>query len=116
MTGIPNAPAEALASLVTLAAKSRTLKKLVFSKPSDKAVTKTVCELCKIGESTQIQTQTFRSDNKVIFKNYEPGEFVKDLPGFSASFSQINLITSLGECEYKRSVKGKETLIGDKKL
>ncbi len=110
-------PVETLSSLVELANKSRTLKKLVFSKPVDKSIVKVVCELHKIGENVVFQAQTHQKDNKVIYKNYNTADFIRDLPAFCAGFSQINLITSLGECEYKRSSKAdKETLIGDKKL
>lgn len=116
MTDAKNTPAEELASLFARSAESRTLKKLVFSKSDDKDTQKMVCELCKIGESTHLRTQTFKADNKVIYKNHATEEFIKDLPGLVPRFSQINLITTLGECEYKRSSKGKETLIGDKKL
>ena len=107
---------ERLANIARLSCSNKTLKKIVFSKCADKSVVKIVCELHKISEGVVIQAQTHRSDNKVISKNYITEEFFSDLSSFAAQFSQINLITTLGECEYKRSSKGKEALIGDKKL
>lgn len=116
MTEQMNSPIDTLVSLVELAAQTKTLKKLVFSKSDNKEIVKVVCELHKIGEALSFQTQTHKSDNKVIYKNFDIAEYINDMPAFCAGFSQINLITSLGECELKRSSKGKETLIGDKKL
>lgn len=106
-----------MAELFEKSAERRTLKKAVFSKPYDKTLVKVVAELHKIGDKVVLQTQAYQKDNKVIYKNYEIRDFISDFSDFALGFAQINLITTLGECELKRSSdKSHETLIGDKKL
>ena len=94
------------------------LKKAVFSKSADKGIVKSVASLVKIGDKLCIQTETFLSDNKAIHKNFnllDKNDF-ESLRAFAVNFSQINIITSLGQCEYRKSSSGKEILLGGDKL
>ena len=104
--------------IIMRGAELKLLKKAVFSKPSDKSIVKSVATLIKLGDKLCVQIETFRSDNKATHKNlslYDADDF-NYLCSFASDFSQINIITSVGQCEYRKSSSGKEILIGGDKL
>ncbi len=104
-----------ICSKILDAAGAGALKKAVLSKPEDKEIKKTIVTLRLIGGRPMLQCEIFKTDNKAIHKNIDQA----DTQGFCeicSSYMQINVITSLGECEYKRSKNGKETIIGANKL
>ncbi len=107
---------ESLASLLSLAAKKSILKKAVFSKPHDKSVVRMVATLRIIGKKEVLQAEYFMSDNKAIHKNIALNELDTALADIISGFSQINVITTAGDCELRRSKSGKTTLIGGNKL
>ena len=104
-----------LAQLIMTAAEKTALKKAVLSKPSDKETLRAVISLKSIAGKTVLQMETFRADNKALHRNLSTSE-TETLADILLGFSQVNLITTVGECELKRSKSGKTTLIGDKKL
>ena len=107
------APAKELSELSVAAAKKNILKKLVFSKPSDKTIIKMVITPKAIGGKGVLQAEYFHKDNKVTHKNIVIDEKTSDaLFELSEAFSQINLICNGCECEYRRSSSGKQVLIG----
>lgn len=104
-----------LLSLITGAAERGVLKKAVFSKPRDAEIKKTVLEPKAISGRSVLQAESFYTDNKARHKNIEMG----DADGISeliSGYSQINLITTLGNTEYKVSRSGNSALIGGEKL
>lgn len=106
---------EKLMELLLAALSSGALKKAVFSKPSDKETVKTVLTLRSLKGSVAAQTETFQSDNKAIHKNLT----LTDTDAFSALIAghgQVNLMTTAGDCELRRSKSGKVTLIGGERL
>ena len=107
---------ETFAFLVELASKNKILKKAVFSKPHDKSVVRMVATLRIIGKKEVLQAEFFMSDNKAIHKNIALDELRDNLSLTIPTYSQINLITTAGDCELKRSKSGKTTLIGANKL
>ena len=110
-------PTEGMALLIALASERTLLKKAVFSKPSDSAVLKMCATLKNIGKVQMLQAEYFMSDNKAIHKNLEIGDGLsRTLEPIVDGFSQINLITTAGECELRRSKSGRSTLIGGSKL
>ena len=109
-------PDEAMAALITLAASKNILKKAVFSKPSDKNVLRMVATQKIIGKKQMLQAEYFMRDNKAIHKNIDLSELDAVLSETVPSFSQINLISTAGDCELRRSKSGKSTLIGGTKL
>ena len=109
-------PDEALSLLVSLASKNSILKKAVFSKPYDKSVVRMVATLRIIGKKQVLQLEHFMSDNKAIHKNIALDELDSAIPSVISGFAQINLITTAGDCELRRSKSGKTTLIGGNKL
>ncbi|MBR2432504.1 MAG: SAM-dependent methyltransferase [Clostridia bacterium] len=110
-----NSKAEALVDLILRCAESETLKKAIFSKPSDKEIKKSVLSLKKIAGKNVLQLEIFTADNKAKHRNIAPD----DRDALSAEvegYSQINLYSTLGECEYKVSKSGNCALIGGDKL
>ena len=111
MNNVPKTPAERLAELLALAADSNRLKKAVFSKPPEPSVLRTVITLRTVGGKTVAQAETLKTDNKALHENIA----VNDVPRFLAlteSFGQVNLLTTAGDCELRRSKSGKVTLLG----
>ena len=105
-----------LTSLILFSANKGSLKKAVFSKPSDKSIKKMTLTARAISGKTVLQAEYFMADNKAIHKNISLADSEADIVGIIDGFSQINLITELGECEYKRASSGKEILLGGDKL
>lgn len=103
----------AMAELIATSAQKQTLKKAVFSKHRDKTVTKTVLTLKSISGQLCLQAESFHTDNKAKHKNIPlDGKAAEQLCELIDSCLQVNLITTLGDCEYKASKSGKITLIG----
>ncbi len=103
-----------LLRLIEKAAQTETLKKAVFSKPCVDGVVKANITLKTISGETVLQIESFYTDNKAKHKNLKIGENepIEELVG---RFSQINLITTAGDCEFKRSRSGNTVLLrGDK--
>ena len=106
-----------LCEVILLAAKKSTLKKAVFSKSNDKNIVKAVMSPVLLGGAPCLQVEYFHHDNKATHKNISlsdsPAPFILEMIG---AFSQVNVITVLGECEYRVSNKGKSILLGGDKL
>ncbi len=105
------------ARLVLLSAERQTLKKAVLSKPCDKTLKKAVATVINIKGAPAFQIEFFHTDNKVTHKNIFLAEKADvDILEILKDFSQINVITTVGECEYRRSNSGKTVLLGKDKL
>ncbi len=107
--------AQSLATLILKAAETMTLKKAVFSKCADGEVKKAVLTLKSISGKDMLQIESFYRDNKARHKNIALDD-EDALASLIDSCGQINLLTTLGDCEYKVSRSGKSTLIGGDKL
>ena len=106
-----------ISSLILLSAKKSLLKKAILSKPADKSIQKTVLTKREISKKDALQAETFHKDNKATHKNLFLDELNDNtLCELLTQFKQINLITTLGECELRISSSGKIALLGDKKL
>ena len=105
-----------ISELICLAADKNLLKKAIFSKPADKATVKAVATARMVGAERVIQIETFTKDNKALHKNFPITAALRDIPSVCGGFMQINLITDVGECEYRCSKSGNSTVIGDQKL
>ena len=106
-----------ICELVLVAARKNTLRKAVLSKCKDKSVQKAVTTLRQAKNNIFLQIEYFHKDNKVTHKNIAlDGDFVSEIYRIAENFSQINLITSDGDCEYKCSSSGKSVLLGGDKL
>ncbi len=104
-----------IAELIRSAAKNTLLKKAVFSKPDEQEICRATLTLRTVGGRNVLQAETLRQDHKALHENIGI-ENVGRLCELGSGFSQINVITSAGECELRRSKGGKVTLIGAEKL
>lgn len=105
--------------LLAMSLECRALKKAVCSKPEDPAEQKTVLTLRRIGGKDVLQAERFLADNKALHENI-PVESVgtsETVAAIIVSHGQINLLTTAGDCEYRRSKKGNnDVLLGSEKL
>ena len=104
-----------LLDLLILSTEKQALAKAVFSKPAERTHLKTVLTPRAIGGKLVLQAETFLADNKAVHENIDPANRAR-LAELIAAHGQVNLITSAGECELRRSKAGKVTLIGGEKL
>ena len=104
-----------MGELLSVAAQNGTLRRAVFSKPDDKEIVKCVLTLRKLGKATVAQAETFRTDNKALHENIALDDTVR-LTALVSAFSQVNLLTTVGDCEYRRSKSGKCTIINEAKM
>ena len=106
-----------ISSLILRCASQNCLKKAVFSKPSDKTLLKVVMSQKQISGVPSLQAEFFHKDNKVTHKNFTIDTLTSQLlSDFANDYMQINLISALGEAEYKRSSSGRSVVLGDRKL
>lgn len=106
---------QTIVELISIAAKKGALKKAVLSKPIDVANVKCTLTLRLVGGKTVLQAETLRADNKALHENIMP-EDRNRLFEIATAWAQVNLLTTLGDCELRSSKKGKVTLIGGDKL
>lgn len=103
-------PMRQMGELISLSAVMGVLKKVVFSKPDDETVRRAVMTLRRIGGKNMVQLERLKSDNKAMHENFEPND-VERFCAVVEQFGQINLITTAGGCELRRSKSGHSTLI-----
>ncbi len=115
MTDRLDEKSEFLLKLILDAAELGVLKKAVLSKPEDKAVKKTVLSPRSISGRDMLQAESFCSDNKARHKNFDRCD-VGEISSLLCGYAQINLYTTLGDCEYKTSRSGNTVLLGGDKL
>ncbi|MBO5440497.1 MAG: SAM-dependent methyltransferase [Clostridia bacterium] len=106
---------DTLCSLVALLIEKKALKKIVLSKPDAIDEIKSVIVPKSISGEYAIQIETFSKDNKAYHRNIK-NNFEKELRNIFDGYGQINVISTVGDCQYMRAKSGKETLIGDKKI
>ena len=104
-----------LLDLLLSAFEKQALSKVVLSKPSDKTELKTVLTPRAIGGRVLLQAERFLADNKAMHENVAPDDRER-LGELIAAHGQVNLFTSVGDCELRRSRSGKTTLLGGEKL
>lgn len=120
-----------LYDLLTAAAGAGLLEKAVFSKCRDRAVVRIVLTLRLVRNNVVLQAETFRQaevaavsgKTKPVQAGQEnlpldsPSGQTRDrLTGLIAACDQINLITTAGSAEFRRSRNGAEILLGAAKV
>ena len=94
--------------------KNKTLKKIIFSKPTDKSVLKTTGMLFDKSGEVYLQLETFTTDGKAHHKNAALGECVDLIVSMAESeYSQTDIITTAGNCNIMRSKKGKLHIVNN---
>ena len=106
---------DTLCNLVALLINKKALKKIVLSKPEAIDEIKSVISPKSISGEYAIQVETFSKDNKAYHRNIKT-DFENELKELLPGYAQINVISTVGECQYMRAKSGKETLLGDKKI
>ncbi len=108
---------QAFAEAILLSAEKQMLKKAVFSKSRDKSIQRTVMTLKCISGKVCLQAESFYTDNKAKHENIAlDGQTSLRLCELISSFMQVDLMTTVGDSEYKASKSGKLTLIGTQAL
>lgn len=102
---------EKAAHLITDAARANLLKKAVLSKHTKGDAIKTTLTVRQIGGKSCLQAESLHTDNKAKHKNIEIGD-ADALLALLATAGQINILTTLGDAEYRTAKSGKVTLIG----
>ena len=102
-------------SLILEAVSAGVLKKAVFSKPALAEELKTEFSPVKIGENLMLRRVSLMKDGKAIQKNIAIDD-AEAIGALAQSHSQINILTTLGDAEFKCSKSGKELLSGDRKI
>ncbi len=103
---------ERLKSVLNSVIKNSTLKKIVFSKPKDKAVLRAEGRIIIIKEEKVFQLETFLRDGKALHKNLPLNEAIDKIASLTEEYHQINIISTAGNIEAKISSKGKMSVIG----
>ena len=106
---------ELLCDLCTQLWQKRFIKKVVLSKPLQQGEIKSVIIPKIIKGTTVLQIETYTSDNKVFHQNII-NDFRAEFRDLFYRHSQINVFSTVGECQYMMSKKGKETLIGAQRI
>jgi hypothetical protein len=102
------------AHIATIAAEKSVLRKCTLSKPADGAVMRSEISMLRLGGDTALRLVTYMKDGKAIQKNVSADELCAFFE--KNAYGQINVITTLGECELRRSKSGKVTLLGGDRL
>ncbi len=96
--------AERISEIFTGAVERRILKKAIFSKPEDKTTQKEVATLSKKSDGTVIiAAQRFTRDNKTYRRNLTIDEIPELCRMALEDYRQVNIITTAGDVEIKRS-------------
>ena len=101
---------------VELSFGNDSLKKLVFSRPTVGEIQKISARLVLHKGRRLLAVEYSLPGNTVSHKNIYGEEIKKFLAEGLAGYAQANLITTLGECEWKISKSGKVALLGYEKL
>ena len=104
-----------MVGLISAAAEKGAIKKAVLSKSTNAATVKCTLTLRRVSGKTVLQAETFCADNKALHENITPND-TERLLILASAWGQINLLTTLGDCELRSSKKGKVTLMGGDKL
>ena len=100
-------------SCLFLSVSSGALKKIIFSKADSALPEKAVGRLCKIKGETHLAIEETVGNGKVNHKNIPLSAITESFcREFTQNYKQINLLTKVGDAEYRRSKSGKETLLG----
>ncbi len=115
MKNVKSEALEHLSDLVVIAFNKKALKKIILSKPHAVDEIKSVITSKIITSNIVLQLETFSKDNKAYHRNIREN-FKKELLRIFRNYSQINVITTVGDCQYMCAKSGNEKLIGDNSL
>ena len=103
-------------SLIEASFKKETMKKLVLSRQKSGEITKVSGRLVAHRGRRLLALEFSLPGNTVSHKNVSEESLSDELVSLIDNYRQVNLITTLGDCEMKCSKSGKETVIGGENL
>lgn len=106
----------AFLDLSLLAIEKAAIKKLIFSRPKDSEITKAAARLCENRGRRMLSVEYSLPGNTVSQKNFYGEAMRGEIERLLGEYGQANLLTSLGDAEWKVSKSGKEALLGSDKL
>ena len=106
----------AFIELAALAIEKAAIKKLIFSRPKETEISKATARLCENRGRRMLAIEYSLPGNTVSQKNFYGEAMVEEIGRLLGEYGQANLITSLGDAEWKISKSGKEALLGADKL
>ncbi len=112
MKNVKSEALEDLADLVVIAFDKKALKKVILSKPHAIDEIKSVISQKIIASNMVLQLETFSKDNKAYHRNIREN-YKKEMLDIFGNYSQINVITTVGDCQYMCAKSGNEKLIGN---
>ena len=99
-------------SIIIDSFKKEILKKLVFSRPRGTETVKVTGRLCAHRGRRLLALEYSLPGNTVSQKNLTETELEAELGSIIDFYGQVNLITTLGDAEWKTSKSGKEIILG----
>ena len=106
----------AFVELAALAIEKTAIKKLIFSRPKETEIYKATARLCENRGRRMLAVEYSLPGNTVSQKNFYGEAMTEEVSRLLGEYGQANLITSLGDAEWKISKSGKEALLGADKL
>lgn len=106
----------AFLDLAMLTIEKAAIKKLIFSRPKDSEITKATARLCENRGRRMLSVEYNLPGNTVSQRNYYGEAMRGEIERLLGEYGQANLLTSLGDAEWKVSKSGKEALLGYDKL
>ena len=103
-------------SLVIAAADAGALTRLVLSRPQEGTAQKISGRLCEFRGATVLALEAAEPDGKVRHSRLPLPLDPAALLSLCAPFAQGNLLTAVGNAEYRRAQSGKETLLAPRGL
>ena len=101
-----------LIPLIVKAFEKEALKKLIFSRPQKSEITKATARLCAHRGRRILAIEYSLPGNTVSQKNVPEAELNEALTELLSEYKQANLLTTLGDAEWKISKSGKEIILG----
>ena len=92
--------------------KREALKKLILSRPKEGEIKKISCRLCAHRGRRLLAMEYSLPGNTVSHKNLGESDFISEIKGLLENYCQANLITTLGDAEWKLSKSGKDVFLG----
>ena len=92
------------------------LKKIVFSKPKGSEVKRITSRLVMHRGRRMLALELSLPGDTVSHRNISEDNISKDISEYIDEYAQINVISTLGDAEYRLSKKGKELLLGFDKI
>ena len=96
--------------------KTETLKRLVLSRPKTSEVSKISCRLVAHRGRRMLAMEYSLPGDTVSHKNIGEDELVRELLPLLDEYRQANLITTVGDAEWKVNKKGGEVVLGADKI